>query len=326
MPYNSLGNSPNNSLENSISNASLGFETPIRLYKNIITKMEAWQPGSSHKARAARYMIQAAIAQGDLEPNTDKRIIEKSGGNLGVGLAYAAAQYGIGVDLVIGLSFSRIKKQLCEHFGARVIKEDWLSEKGMTPKEVIQALTCEQDHNYFFTDQFSNKANARAHLQETGPEFVAQIKPHVRQDQQIILVKGAGTGASFNGIIRALKEFSPQAKSCLVVPDNCDVLKDVYADHKLEGFCVGTKPPFLDLETVDKQFFVSTEQASSGQNLMAQNLGFYPGMTSGANYYAATKIAQQNPDALVLTLAYDSGESYLSVQPAQKNLSIKNAA
>lgn len=100
--------------------------------------------------------------------------MDKSGGNLGVGLAYEAARHDIGVDLVIGLGFSRTKRALCEHYGARIIHDDWLRD-GMSPKEVVAQCLKTQPERYFFSDQFANQANLEAHLNETGPEFADQI-------------------------------------------------------------------------------------------------------------------------------------------------------
>jgi len=284
--------------------------TPVRACGNILVKMEAFQPACSHKARAARHILRRAIADGKLIPNGQVRLLEKSGGNLGVGLAFEAARHGINVDLVIGLSFSRIKRALCERFGARIVHETWLRD-GMTPKEVIAKLIETQPERYFFSDQFSNDANLQAHLTETGPEFAEQIAQVLGQKQELILVKGAGTGASLQGIATSLRDRFGRLECHLVMPQGCDLATNTFTDHALEGFAVGVKPPFLDLGQVDFIHSVSTLQAQDGQVAMASDLGFFPGMSSGANYAAAKRVAEENPRALVVTLAYDNGESYL---------------
>jgi cysteine synthase len=273
-------------------------------------KMEAMQPASSHKARAARHILRRAIADGKLTPGGPVRLLEKSGGNLGVGLAYEASRYGISVDLVIGLSFSRTKRALCEQYGARVVHEDWLRD-GMTPKEVIAQLIDEAPERFFFSDQFANEANLQAHLTETGPELAEQIAQVLEPGQELILVKGAGTGASFQGIATRLRERFEGVSCQLVMPQGCDLVTDTFSEHPLEGFAVGVKPPFLDLGLVDVTHYVSASDAAAGQAAMARDLGFFPGITSGANYATAKRIAAENPKALVATLAYDSGESYL---------------
>lgn len=285
-------------------------ESPLRRIGNIVVKMEALQPGSSHKARSARHIIAAAIEQGALTAGGPKRIIEKSGGNLGVGLAYEAARHGIGVDLVIGLSFSRIKRAMCERYGARVVGDAQL-RAGMTPKEVVTTLLAEHPDRYFFTDQFANPANLAAHLAETGPEIVDQLRPILRHGQRLVVVLGAGTGASFQGIATHVKRAFANVSCVLVMPAGCDLATDTYVDHPLEGFAVGVRPPFLDPALIDQTQQIDTEAARQGQSDMARLLGFLLGMTSGANFAVARRLAAADPEALVFTLAYDSGEAYL---------------
>jgi cysteine synthase len=287
------------------------LKTPIRRKNNILVKLEALQPGSSHKARAARFMIESAIAKGDLKPGDQKRILEKSGGNLGVGLAYEANRHGIGVDLVIGLSFSRIKRTLCEKYGAQVIGDRLLND-GLTPKEVINKLLNDHPNRWLFIDQFNNQANVLAHCHETGPETVGQIAPLLKTGQRLILVKGAGTGASFQGVATCLKGKIPNVSCVLVMPFGCDLSADRFSDHPLEGFAVGVRPPFLNMALIDAVQYVDAASAWEGQRAMAKDIGFYPGASSGANYAAAKFIAETNPDAIILTFAYDSGEAYLA--------------
>ena len=284
--------------------------TPLRRAGNRLVKLEALQPGGSHKARAARFILRRAIAEGALAPFGKRRILEKSGGNLGVGLAFEAARNGIGVDLVIGLSFSRVKRALCIEYGATMVGEDLL-ERGFTPKEVIARMLEEYPGTYVFTDQFANEANLAAHLEETGPELVAQLRAEIAPGQPLILVKGAGTGASFQGIATRLRQHFDDLRCILVMPPDCDLAGEHHRDHPLEGFAVGVRPPFLDAGLVDAIRVVDGEEARAGQRAMARDIGFYPGMSSGANYAAAIRIAAENPQALVVTLAYDSGESYL---------------
>jgi cysteine synthase len=286
-------------------------KTPVRRNNNILVKIEALQPGSSHKARAARFMIENAIAKGDLKPGGRKRILEKSGGNLGVGLAYEANKYGIGVDLVIGLSFSRIKRALCEKYGAQVIGDSLLYE-GFTPKEVVKKYINEHPERWHFIDQFNNLANIDAHLNETGPESVEQITALLSAKEKLILVKGAGTGASFQGVATCLKKEFQNVSCILVMPFGCDLSTEQFADHPLEGFAVGVRPPFLDTSLIDAIQYIDAASAWEGQRAMARDIGFFPGASSGANYAAAKLIADANPDAIILTFAYDSGEAYLA--------------
>ena len=290
--------------------------TPIRTIGGVTVKLEAFNPGGSHKSRAARHMIRRAVAEHGLVAGDERRILEKTGGNLGVGLAYEARRLGIGVDLVVGLSFSPVKRRLCEIYGARLVGLDRL-RAGLSPREVIEELLASEPDRYVFTDQFRNTANLEAHLEETGPEFLHQLDGAGLLDgRRLILVKGAGTGASFTGIARTLKARVPQLECCLVLPQGCDIDTGTFRDHPLEGTAVGVVPPFLDRSLVDRIVTVSDEEAFDGQQRLARDAGFFPGVSSGANYHVAAMLSEQLPDAAIVTMAYDVGDAYLARQVA----------
>lgn len=283
--------------------------TPMRRAgDNLLVKLELLNPGGSHKARAARHIVARAIREGDLVPGGPRRILEKSGGNLGIGLALAASRHDIGVDLVVGLSFSPIKRALCEAYGARLVGLDAL-RAGATPKEVVQDLLARDPAGYHFTDQFANGANIAAHREETGPEIVAQLREAGADGARpIVLVKGAGTGASLTGIAERLRDAFARVEVLAVQPAGCDMLTGRFCDHPLEGIAVGVTPPFLDPALVDGVVDVAHEEARGGQRRMARELGLFPGASTGASYAVASRIAAERPDALVVTVAYDSGE------------------
>ncbi|QYO67049.1 PLP-dependent cysteine synthase family protein [Leptolyngbya sp. 7M] len=286
-------------------------QTPlIKVSENIFVKLEQFNPTGSHKYRAAKFIVNRAIKDGELAPYGERRIIEKSGGNLGLGLAFEARKKGIGVDLVIGLSFSPLKRCLCEQFGARLIGQELL-EQGMQPKQIINQILEQHGEKYFYTDQFNNPENLRAHYDETGPEIVKQLEEMGLTNKEIILVKGAGTGASVTGIGRRLKEKLNKAKVFLVQPDNCDIKQRLFCEHHIEGIMVGIYPPFLEADLIDELISVTEQEAIEGQKMFAQQTGLFPGISSGANFYAASSIAKQFKDSVVLTVSYDYGEGYL---------------
>ncbi|WP_460448090.1 PLP-dependent cysteine synthase family protein [Alsobacter sp. SYSU BS001988] len=287
----------------------------IRARPNLFAKLELFNPGGSHKMRAARRVVARAIQSGDLTPHGPRRIIEKSGGNFGVGLAYEASRHGIGVDLVIGLSFSPLKRALCQEYGARLIGVDLLRQ-GLQPKEVITKFLAEEPDLYYFTDQFSNPGNIEAHLQETGPELAAQLRPHLDQYKGCILVVAAGTGASASGVSQAMKARIPGLTVVLNQPQGCCYRTGVYSDHAQKGTAVGVAPPFLDLNALDRIETVSDADARLGQRLFAADTGIFPGPSAGGNYVLARRIAERCPDHLVATLIYDAGEGYLDAAKA----------
>lgn len=286
--------------------------TPIILpLANLMVKLEHVNPAGSHKSRAARHIIRKAIEDGELKPGGPRRIIEKSGGNFGIGLAHEATKYDIGVDLVVGLSFSAIKRRLCEEYGARLIGVDLLHE-GLQPKEVISHFLAKQGNDYFFTDQFSNRENLNAHLQETAPEMVEQIRQHHGRFSGITLVTGAGTGAHLCALEAVLRDAFPDVQIVVPEPENCSFRTGVFGAHSQQGVAVGVFPPFLDIDKVDRFEPVLDQEALEGQRLFAKDCGIYPGPSSGANYFLAKRIARQKPERLVVTMTYDTGEAYLT--------------
>lgn len=286
--------------------------TPLRIAGNVSIKIEAFNPGGSHKSRAARHIVRRAVREAGLVQGDRRRLLEKTGGNLGVGLAYEARQLGIGVDLVVGLSFSPVKRRLCEIYGARLVGLDRL-RAGLSPREVIEELLAAHPEQYIYTDQFRNPANLVAHETETGPELVRQLEERgLLGGREVILVKGAGTGASFTGVARALRAAARDVECRLVLPSGCDLATATFREHPLEGIAVGVVPPFLDAALVDGIVHVEDVDAFAGQQMLAQAIGFFPGVSSGANYFAACRIARERPEATVVTMAYDAGDGYLA--------------
>jgi cysteine synthase len=286
--------------------------TPIRKACGIYIKLEAFNPGGSHKTRAARHMVEQAVREHGLRQNDSRRLLEKTGGNLGVGLAFAARRYGVSVDLVVGLSFSPVKRAVCEIYGAHLVGQDLLAA-GMPPREVIAHFLQTNPGRYIFTDQFNNPANLAAHETETGPELAMQLRElNVLGAGRVIFVTGAGTGASFTGVARTLRKQSEDVECVLVLPSGCDLDRGIFREHALEGTAVGVVPPFLDQSIVSRTMWVCDEEARLGQTLLAREAGFFPGVSSGANYFACLKIAEGSPNTAIVTIAYDAGEAYVA--------------
>lgn len=177
------------------------------LFPGLLVKFECNNVAGSHKVRAAQYIIREGIASGKIVPGKTT-VIEKTGGNFGFGLVVACQEYGIPVELAVGLSFSPIKRRCLEFFGAELIGLDML-EKGAKPREIVDWCLANQNSlgkEYFFTDQFNNPCSLEAHFSETGPEIAAQLAEHYPEVEELTFVSCGGTGASLTGIARALKE------------------------------------------------------------------------------------------------------------------------
>lgn len=285
--------------------------TPLwREDDNLLLKCEFRNPTGSHKARAARHIVEAAIAAGELVPHGPRRILEKTGGNLGLGLAYAAAGYGIGVDVVVGLAYSPVRREMVRRFGARTVGIPDLQE-GRQPKEIIDQLLADDPDGYYFTDQFNNPANVTAHETETGAELVEQLSGLARRER-VILVKGIGTGASLTGIARRLKRDVDDVTVVAVEPDGYSLEREVFPTHPIEGIAVGQVPPLLDRTLIDSFETVTIDDVRAAQDWLARRRGMLPGLSSGATLSVARDIATQQPDAWVVSVIYDSGEVYVS--------------
>jgi cysteine synthase len=289
--------------------------TPIQeVDPGLLVKFECNKPGGSHKVRAARYIVQAALQCGDIVPG-HTTVIEKTGGNFGFGLIVACSEIGVPVELAVGLGFSPVKRRCLELFGAKLIGIDMLNT-GSTPREVVEWHLAHADalgKRYFYTDQFSNRGNLDAHEQETGPEIVAQLQMWPEVDS-IILVACAGTGASLTGIARSLRTAGYATDVILVEPAGCDSQAGIFVDHRMEGMAVGVKPPLLDWSLVTEVIRVNQATMIAAQNSFAGTHGHYVGNTSAACLAVAREIAgRATARRKILTLMYDHGLWYFQL-------------
>lgn len=295
--------------------------TPLlQLPNNIFAKMELNNPGGSHKVRAARYIIQAAIDDQHIIPGKTT-VIEKTGGNFGFGLLAACKEFGINVELAVGLGFSLKKRQYLESMGATLIGKDKL-QAGWSPKEVVQYhLENAQalGKHYYFTDQFNHSGSLYGHLHSTGPEIAHQLK-QFSQQKQITFVSCAGTGASLMGIRQALVHQGFDVHTCLVEPEDNDAEQNVFHEHRFEGMNVGVKPPFLDWDLIDSRYRVTQADMLAAQQAFAAEHGYLIGNTSAACLAGAQHLAKTSQHN-ILTIMYDSGLWYddLLAQPKPKS-------
>jgi cysteine synthase len=277
----------------------------------LLAKFECNNAGGSHKVRAARFIVESAIASGAVVPG-ESTVIEKTGGNFGFGLAVACRSHDIRVELAVGLSFSPIKRHYLELVGAHLVGVKML-EDGATPREVVEWHLEHADalgRNYFYTDQFSNGASVAAHEFETGPEIAEQLKawPSVRK---LTFVACAGTGASLTGIAKGLISAGYVVDVILVEPAGCESRNNVFIEHKLEGMSVGVAPPFLDWSLITETRAVAHESVVAAQLAFAQRTGYLVGNTTSACLSVAIPIATTMPvDQKVLSVIYDHGLWY----------------
>lgn len=282
----------------------------IGLDDNILIKMELNNISGSHKYRAANYIVENAISEGLIDANTT--VIEKTGGNFGFGLLAACLKRNIPVELAIGLSFSKEKKEKLKNLGANLIGEEMLNN-GKTPKEVVEWHLNNQrflKKEYFYTDQFNNVGSYLAHL-ETGNEIARQLEKYHSELEEIILVGCAGTGASFAGVSDSLENNGYKVTRVLVEPKGCDSKNNVFIEHPMEGMSVGVKAPFINWEKIDEYYYAEIEKLHYSKKEIYSKLGLLVGNTSAA-CYQAVKFYQNKctNKRKILTFFYDSGIWY----------------
>jgi cysteine synthase len=284
----------------------------MELVPGVLTKLEYRNPGASHKTRAARWVIRAAAAKGLVVPGVTT-VIEKTGGNFGLGLAIECARMGVSLELVIGLGFSKLKRRALTRLGVDIVGDDMLYD-GATPREVLEWRLANQerlDRRYYHPDQFHNFDSVRAHYHETGVELVAQLRSlGAGKDVPLALVGGAGTGASLQGVGERLREEFEDVEVVLIDPPGCRSLEGVHEDHPIEGIAVGVKPPFLRAETISRTMTATLDAMSDMQKEVGSRCGFLLGNSAAAALSCARRYCEQNP-RLTMTLAYDELHWYL---------------
>jgi cysteine synthase A len=269
-------------------------------------KLEALNPGGSVKDRIGVAMIEAAEAEGRIEPGRTT-IVEATSGNTGIALAFVCAAKGYDLVLTLPQGMSREREGLLRLYGARVEVTDSLG--GMTEAvEAARALAMRED--VFLPDQFSNPANPEIHRRTTGPEILAALDGRVD-----VLVAGIGTGGTITGAGEVLKAHNPNCLTIAVEPSASAVLSGrAAAPHKIQGIGAGFVPKVLNREILDEVMPVDDEDAIETARLLARREGVLAGVSAGAAVWAALQVAAR-PElrgARIVTVLPDSGERYVS--------------
>ena len=275
-------------------------EEKYNLIGELYAKVEYYSPGLSKKDRIAKYILEKAIREGKLKKG--QIVIEQTSGNTGIGLALVCAVLGYPFVAVMskGNSIERVK--MIEAFGGKVELVDKVSDSdGVTSLDMeavrkrFEELTIEL--NAFAVNQFENEENAWAHYYSTAGEILSDLKG------VDVFIDYVGTGGSFVGISRRLKEDHP----CLcykVVPDN--------NEHIIQGGGYFKDIPFENKGLCDGEIAVSSEDAIEGMKDLAKVEGLYAGISSGANLVAAIKCLKKSEGKKVVILLNDVGLKYIS--------------
>lgn len=271
----------------------------------VLVKLEFFNPGASIKDRTALGMIRQAEEDGILRPGSV--IVEPTSGNTGIGLAMIAAVKGYRMIVVMPDSMSIERRKLMAAYGAEVVLTP--GAQGMAgaiekARELVSAYK-----NSFMPQQFENPANSAIHARTTAREIIAQTGGKLD-----VFVSAVGTGGTLTGIGAVLKEEIPGIKVVAVEPAGSPVLSGGQKGaHKIQGIGAGFIPKVLDTKIIDQVFQVTDEQSLETARKLAREEGVFAGISSGAAVYAAVQMAQErSPEQVILTIAPDTGERYLS--------------
>jgi cysteine synthase A len=269
-------------------------------------KLEAFNPGGSVKDRIGVAMIEAAEAEGRIEPGRTT-IVEATSGNTGIALAFCCAAKGYDLTIFLPQGMSREREALLRLYGARV---EMVESLGGMNEAVDAARAMAQDDDVFLPDQFSNPANPEAHRTGTAPEILRALDGRVD-----VFVSGVGTGGTITGVGEVLKARDPRTRVVAVEPAASAVLSGGRpGPHRIQGIGAGFIPQVLNLEVVDEVLQCPDEDAIRYAHLLASREGILAGMSCGAAVWAALEVARrpESRGRRIVTVLPDSGERYIS--------------
>ena len=271
----------------------------------IVAKLEFFNPGGSVKDRIGLSMIEEAERRGILKEGDV--IIEPTSGNTGIALAMVAAVKGYEAIFTMPDTMSIERRSLLQQFGAKIVLTPGV--KGMIGA-VEESERLSKEHGYFMPQQFKNPANPRIHKETTAREIWEALEGRILD----YFVVGVGTGGTITGAGEVLKERYPNLRIVAVEPFDSAVLSGGSpGPHKIQGIGAGFIPEIYNKNLVDEVIKVKNEEAFETAKKLARKEGILGGISTGANLFAALRIAQQAGNGkLILVIFPDTGERYIS--------------
>ena len=269
----------------------------------IFAKLEFYNPAGSVKDRVGKYMIADAEEKGLLKPGYT--IVEGTAGNTGLGIAFAALNKGYRIIFVVPDKFSIEKQQLMMALGAEIInipRADGMLGASAKAEELLKEIP-----NSISLKQFKNMSNPKAHYETTGPEIYKDMDGTIDY-----VVMGAGSGGTFSGVVKYLKEQNPEIKAVLADPVGSTIGGGEHADYNIEGIGNDFVADTMDITLVDKVIKVNDEEAFNGARELASKEGIVAGSSSGAAFAAAKKLAEEVDGARIVIVLPDRGDRYFS--------------
>ncbi|WP_196598063.1 PLP-dependent cysteine synthase family protein [Pectinatus frisingensis] len=270
---------------------------------NIFAKLELYNPGGSVKDRIGKFMLEKMEQRGEIQAGAT--IVEATAGNTGIGIALAALNKKYKVIFVVPDKFSVEKQCLMRALGAEIIntpREGGMLEASEKAREIKAGIP-----NAVSFNQFNNLDNPQAHYETTGVEIYDDLDGEIDY-----LVGGAGSGGTYSGVVRYLKERNPVIKGILADPVGSTLGGGEHSDYDIEGIGNDFVPNTMDINLVDKVIKISDQEALEQVSLLARQEGIFDGTSSGAALSAAVKLADKIEKGNIVVIFPDRGDRYFS--------------
>lgn len=259
----------------------------------IFAKLEGNNPAGSVKDRPALNMIRSALERGEINQKT--KLIEATSGNTGIALAMIASLYGLEIELVMPSNSTRERTLTMEAYGAKVTLLDSIEQCRDYAEEKAAA------GEYFILNQFANKDNYLAHYKTTGPELWRDTEEKITH-----FVSSMGTTGTIMGCSMYLKEKNPAVQIVGCQPTEESSIPGI------RRWPIEYLPKIFDPKRVDRTIDVSQQDATRTTRLLARHEGIFAGMSSGGAASAALRLAEELKEGLIVFIACDRGDRYLS--------------
>lgn len=279
--------------------AHFGFPENARVY----AKLELWNPSGSVKDRTGLYMVRDAERRGLLKPGGT--IVEATAGNTGLGIAFAALNRGYRIIFVVPTKFSQEKQTLMRALGAEIVNTP--REGGMLGAEQKANEIKASIPGSISLEQFHNMSNPQAHYETTGREIWEDLG-----DRIDFFVAGAGSGGTYSGIARYIKEQKPGITGVLADPVGSTMGGGEHGDYDIEGVGNDFIADTMDMNLVDCVIKVTDKEAFEHSRLLASREGIFAGSSSGAALAAVRKLVDSGARGTIVTVFPDRGDRYFS--------------
>lgn len=274
----------------------------VKLY----LKLEYANPGGSVKDRPALQMFLDAIEDGRM--NRERTLIDATSGNTGVAYSLIGAALGYKVALVMPSNVSKARKDITQAFGTELIFSDPM-EGSDGAIRLVRKLVAEHPDTYFYSDQYSNPSNPKAHYLGTGREILEQVGDEITH-----FVAGLGTSGTMMGTTRRLREHDRKV--------TCVAVEPAEALHGLEGLkhmASSIVPDIYDPNLPDEILPVGTDDGWDMADRLAAEEGLHVGHSTGANVFGALQVAKRAGEGCVVTVACDRGDRYFAPMKWEKH-------